>query len=265
MNKIKIIHKMLKLGFYFFKTDSQKNELLEFIEMLRPKDVGIRLVRLGSHGDGGYLVPDDLINIRACFSPGVGNNSDFELDLANKGIRCFLADYSVDQPAVYHDNFHFLKKFISNEKGPEFIDFESWIKLSNIESLNSDYILSMDIEGYELEVLLSAKDETLEKFRIIVLELHGIERIFHKPILLLYKLFIAKLLNNFYICHIHPSNAYQPIIRHGVDIPCILEISLINKNRVNSTNIKTVEFLPHPLDVPNVTGNPDVNLSAHWF
>lgn len=36
------------------------------------------LIRLGPNGDGGYLVPDDLTGIEACFSPGVCATSEFE-------------------------------------------------------------------------------------------------------------------------------------------------------------------------------------------
>ena len=44
---------------------------------------------------GGYLVPDDLKNINACFSPGVDLDVSFETDLALKKIPSYLLDCSI--------------------------------------------------------------------------------------------------------------------------------------------------------------------------
>ena len=41
------------------------------IEEIRPDTTDKPLIRLGSEADGGYLVPDDLEGIVACFSPDV--------------------------------------------------------------------------------------------------------------------------------------------------------------------------------------------------
>ena len=36
------------------------------------------LIRIGGSKDGGYLVPNDLSGIQACFSPGVSDLADFK-------------------------------------------------------------------------------------------------------------------------------------------------------------------------------------------
>src|SRR5512143_211540 len=77
----------------------------ELLHELRPIDAGVELVRLGPGGDGGYLVPDDLDGIRNVFSPGVSTESGFEAELADRGLRVFLADASVDGPALAHSRF----------------------------------------------------------------------------------------------------------------------------------------------------------------
>jgi len=79
----------------------------EFISTIRPKNTNHELVRFGSKHDGGYLIPDDLDGIEACFSAGVGRVVDFERDMANRGIKCFLADYSTDGPPIQNDLFDF--------------------------------------------------------------------------------------------------------------------------------------------------------------
>lgn len=43
----------------------------EFLRNCYPLTTNIELIRVGSNFDGGYLVPNDLQGIEACFSPGV--------------------------------------------------------------------------------------------------------------------------------------------------------------------------------------------------
>lgn len=271
MDKTRILHELLRRGYYIAKADSPRQELLDFIQLLVPIDVGIPLLRIGSDHNGGYLVPDDLDGVTTLLSPGVGGNSDFEYSLANRGIKCFLADYSVDGPAVYHSNFIFLKKFIGNKrigrKG-EYLSLDAFLNFAKIKSLELgwdeggefEYALQMDIEGAELEVLLDVSDQCLSKFRFIVLEMHFLERIFHAPLLILYRAIIEKLTRHFYIVHIHPNNAFPSVVRDGIDVPPLLEITLLNRNRVYSSLTRPAK-LPHELDEKTVPNNKEVVLS----
>lgn len=70
-------------------------ELKLLIEAMRSIPIESKLLRVSPDGDGGYLVPDDLAGINFCFSLGVAYCSDFELDMANRGMHVFLADKSV--------------------------------------------------------------------------------------------------------------------------------------------------------------------------
>jgi hypothetical protein len=49
------------------------------------------MIRLGREADGGYLVPDDLSGIVACFSPGVDVIAAFELDLQRRQTPRLMA------------------------------------------------------------------------------------------------------------------------------------------------------------------------------
>ena len=72
------------------------------MQKLRPQDCGIDLIRSGSSGDGGYLIPNDLEGLEYCFSPGVSTVADFENHLADLHIRSYLADYSVTSPPMVY-------------------------------------------------------------------------------------------------------------------------------------------------------------------
>ena len=69
---------------------TERDALTRLISRLAPVSPTQPLIRLGPAGDGGYLVPDDLEGIEACFSPGVGGSFGFEHDCAQLGMQAFL-------------------------------------------------------------------------------------------------------------------------------------------------------------------------------
>ena len=67
------------------------------IDLLKPRKCPFKLIRIGGNKDGAYLIPDDLVGIESCFSPGVSDNKDFEDHLAKKyKIKSHMCDYSSD-------------------------------------------------------------------------------------------------------------------------------------------------------------------------
>lgn len=118
----------------------------ELIEALRPVMTQAPLVRIGPEGDGGYLVPDSLSGISACFSPGVSTEAGFELQCAERGMDVFLADGSVNAPPVNHRRFRFTQKHIGLVDDQHTITLDSWISEAGIDE-DDDLLLQMDIEG----------------------------------------------------------------------------------------------------------------------
>jgi len=72
-----------------------KDRVASLIKKLHPYQFGNGLIRIGPRGDGGYLVPDDLRDIQACFSPGVSTMSEFELGCLNNGMEIYLLLWAV--------------------------------------------------------------------------------------------------------------------------------------------------------------------------
>jgi hypothetical protein len=48
-----------------------RSELFSFLRSVHPILTPYALIKLGGMYDGGYLLPDDLAGVEACFSPGV--------------------------------------------------------------------------------------------------------------------------------------------------------------------------------------------------
>lgn len=245
----------------FYRAPS-KEEVHFLIKSLRPKSTDKELIRLGGNGDGGYLLPDDLENMEACFSPGVGRQSNFELECAARGMKVYMADASIEQPAIHHPDFHFIKKFIGGKSGKEFITLEDWLrKVSFYE--NVDLLLQMDIEGYEYEVLNSTSIETLKKFRIIIIEFHMLTSLAFPFYFQRARESFEKLLLNHTCVHIHPNNASGMENIFDIPVPGIAEFTFLRKDRIREEG--TVEKFPHPLDLDNSKNHETIVLPEFWF
>jgi hypothetical protein len=229
-------------------------DVLALIRKLRPVDCGVNLIRVGADGDGGYLIPDDLEGIEYCFSPGVSTTSEFENHLADRHIKSFLADYSVDGPTITRSEFVFDKKFVGSFDDESHFTLASW-KDKYLNDFAGDLILQMDIEGHEYEVILSTPDDLLDQFRIIVIEFHNLEKLFDPAVFKIYASCFAKLMKYFHVVHIHPNNIDDVLRKRDIEIPRILEFTFRNKKRGPQVMRRVV--FPHPLDRDNI---PDRHL-----
>lgn len=239
-----------------------RTEAIEsFLRTIRPVETQHPLIRVGGDSDGGYLIPDDLAGISACFSPGVSTVAHFEEELAGRGIKCFLADASVDAPPVSSDLFDFERKFLGAEAGGDYITLQDWVSRKAPDA--GDMILQMDIEGAEYRVILSTDSKALRRFRILVIEFHNLASIYDRMGLDLVSLTFAKLREDFEIVHIHPNNRIRPIMFKQFETPPLLEFTFLRKDRVTSRRPAT--NFPHPLDRKNVVKRPDLALPACWY
>ena len=238
------------------------NELENFISTLKPFNSGIELIRLGPEGDGGYLIPNDLQDIRYAFSPGVSNESGFELDLANLGINIFLADYSVDETKQKHNNFNFTKKFISSISNNNCLTLDEWVK-TKIPNYKNDLILQMDIEGEEFEVITSSSSKILSQFRIIIIEFHYLHELLNKPFYNLASKAFKKILQTHTVVHIHPNNHCGSIKFKNLEIPRVAEFTFLRNDRFKKKFPE--KNFPHKLDRDNLTKRRTLTLPKCWY
>jgi hypothetical protein len=88
-----------------------KDQILNFLHLLRPIDLNIALSRLGSINDGGYLVPSNFSDeIDTCFSLGIGSNDSFDLDCVINGINVHQFDPTIENPPHSGDLLNFYPK-----------------------------------------------------------------------------------------------------------------------------------------------------------
>lgn len=262
MDKNYLLNRIKAYRLRFSYSKPTKQELEELIKSIRPQTTNAQLIRLGEEGDGGYLVPNDLEELEACFSPGVGGRSTFEIDCAGHGMKIFMADGSVNKPSLKDSRFNFIKKFIGAKNTKEFITLEDWIAAAQIEE-NRELLLQMDIEGYEYEVLKATSVETLNKFRIIIIEFHMLTSIGYPYYYQRIKKALEKLLLNHTCVHIHPNNACGKEKILGIDVPGVAEFTFLRNDRI--TEKREVLSLPHPLDIDNSLDHDPLVLSKFWY
>ncbi len=257
----KILLNILKRRGLYIRKSTNYEEVLGLIKKLRPIKIDIPLLRLGAATDGGYLLPDDLEDIQACYSPGVGKMSLFEKACIDLGMELFLADYSVDKPGYDDQRLHFLKKFIGSRNDDTFVTMDRWVN-DTLPSSSGDLLLQMDIEGYEYESLINMSQDLLDRFRIIVIEFHGLNDLWNKQVFGFFKATFDKLLHNHHCVHIHPNNCCEVENMKGIEIPQVAEFTFIRKDR--GKVVGGYARLPHPLDRDNTPKKP-INLSEIWY
>lgn len=262
MDKNYILNRIKAYKLRFSYSKPTKQELEELIKSIRPQETNAHLVRLGGVGDGGYLVPNDLENLEACFSPGVGGRSTFEIDCAELGMKIFMADGSVNKPFLKDLPFNFIKKFIGGKKSKDFITLEDWISAAQIEE-NRDLLLQMDIEGYEYEVLKATSVGTLKKFRIIIIEFHMLTSIGFPYYYQRTKNALEKLLLNHTCVHIHTNNACGKEKIFDIEVPGVAEFTFLRNDRIHEK--RELLSLPHSLDIDNSPVHDPLVLSKFWY
>lgn len=244
---------------------SDGKELFRLMKTLYPQPTQFGLIRLGGEGDGGYVLPDDLEGIEYCFSPGVADSSTFEEALAEKGITSFLADFSVDAAPISNSHISFDKLYVGpNEDEQKIIRLEDWILSKNL-SESAEFILQMDIEGDELGVILDTPKDVWRRFRIVILEIHFLVELAGSAIgFRMLDQCLSRLLSEFYVAHAHVNNVGGLVSLGRNNVPELLELSLIRKDRVNPELGLIPTLLPHPLDQPNRHGVRTLSIPKSW-
>ena len=244
------------------------------IEVMRPKPCPVPLIRVGGDKDGGYLLPDDLSGIKACFSPGVNNFKNFEDELLEKyRIVSHMCDFSSDVEKFktpLQPGQTFKKKWLDVNDDKNSISLSEWIVELEPDS-NDDLLLQMDIEGAEYRNILNTPESILQRFRIIIIELHGLS-VVNQPEKFKKELGpLLTLLGKHFTCvHAHPNNCCGEVTLSGseLNIPKVHELTFLRKDRWNGVEQSQCHtpLLPHPLDISqNVASKPPLFLNEHWL
>lgn len=234
-------------------------EILALLKRLRPVSNGHPLIRVGGPSDGGYLVPNDFEGIEECFSPGSNLLWSFEKSLQSLfGVRSYMCDTPDQKPSDLTEFQEFTSGWVGpHSDGQQFISLSDWMKASSKST--GDLILQMDIEGAEFQTLLSLSTSELQRFRIIVIEIHFLEALKNRwAFEMIYRPFFSRLLDMYDVVHLHPNNCCGIWSMGRIKYPRIIELTLHRKDR--STKIISLSTTTNSQDVSSVPGNPDISI-----
>ena len=226
-----LVKKALRSLNYSMSACVSSTQLNNVLERLTPTWGVTNMVRLGSDGDGGYVLSSDISAGTVCVSGGVDVNVDFEVDLWEKfGVVCHCYDASVSGLPIQSSGLSFHSLFMGAE------DSESFRGLDSINAALSGSqlsILKLDIEGWEYEVLLGASIQSLERFDQIVMELHDLHFLDTKSHCRMIELLLTKLTRHFKLVHAVPNIDCGYFSLHGKIIPHVLELTFVNSKNTN--------------------------------
>ena len=121
----------------------------------------------------------------------------------------------------------------------------------------------MDIEGYEYVTLINTPDELLKRFRIIIIEFHDLEKLWHKGYYHFVSQAFEKILKTHTCVHIHPNNCCGVDVTNGIGIPRLAEFTFLRNDRISERE-PAIEF-PHKLDADCDPYKQFIPLSESWY
>lgn len=212
----------------FTQASSERQVVADVARILAPRQYpGLRLRRYGSRRDGGYVLPEKLVEESVgAVSLGVGDNNDADVALAQSGLLVHAWDHTVKSLPRTHERIVFHRLGLGTGRG-ELRTF-SEICQSSFPHQGGDLVLMMDVEGAEWQVIEGDEFHLLKRFSVISIELHDLGDILlgaRKRVLAL-----ERLTEEFVPVAVHANNHGAVWEVHGVKLPDCLEATLVRRD-----------------------------------
>lgn len=226
----------------------------KIIILLRPTQIFNSYKRFGKIGDGGYVIPDEVIqNLKDCdlLSFGINDDSSFESDFLkyNSKAKCFAFDPSIeDLPEGSNKKIEFRKLGIAKNNYGRYRNLNFFIQTHG----NSKYILKFDIEGYEWEILDDIT-KFQKQFPLVICELHfksisSINKILYPYYLWKRYNILKNFLGYYSITFLNTNNIYYSLFDNKA-FPNLVELTLVSNEFLLKYYNKKTRSLCHLTDV----------------
>jgi hypothetical protein len=240
--------------------------VLGTLSLLTPWDViGSGKLRIGGESDGGYVLLDRLRREQPVLSYGVGLDSSFDFDLAQRGHRVFMFDHTVDGPCGrLPKGCVFIREGVAAKADPKkkMDTVLAHLRRYRLAS-RRDVILKMDIEGGEWDIIAALPEKAMNVFEQIVVEFHWLENLKRDGFTAQVRAALQHLNESFTLCHVH-ANVHGGLRRPaGVVLPNVLEATYVRSDLISRKPNRT--FYPTEHDRTNRPGSKDIVLSMYPF
>lgn len=238
------------------------NSLLSQLVVYEPRNTKIRL---GSFGDGGYVIVDgyDYDFYIGC---GVGGNIKFDCDFIDKhqNINGVAFDGTINHAPPFPNKISFVRKNIGTSKN------ENETDLMDETANYNDIFIKMDIEGHEWKWINAFNN--LSKIKQLVLEVHGLFDTNPDGWMSIgnYKYqemidAIAKLNTTHHLVHFHSNDAAEYKVVDGFDVPTVGELTFIRKTDCEINGFNKTKLPIEGLDCVNGNDRPPLSFSYYPF
>lgn len=216
--------------------------------------------RLGKDGDGGYVIPMDVLKeVEAVVVFGINDEDSFEKDLANyvdpKKIPFFLCDPFVPYTQVGKNDFRFHSLGLAGETKDNMITWPDFLRRFSLEG--KKILLKVDIEGAEWESFANLASSDFKNVVCLIVEFHRLIRLQDIPL----QTKTYDILNSvFFLNHCHVNNNGLIFNFDSRLYPDVLECTFVNKNLIEKLKLRLkrrTEIYPSLLDQANIDVRPD--------
>lgn len=234
-------------------------EILAFIAHIWPRElIDCPKLRIGGDHDGGYVLPATALLCERLLSIGIGNNMQFDVELAEFGLKILQFDHTIRFPPAFHESCHFLRFGLGRTRTDTLLTFTDMVTIFDTIA-RGPAILKFDIEGAEYDSFIDVPDTTIAEFDVIVCEYHNLHRLedhrFHTQALAVARRFA----NHHVAVHLHPNNYGTTHDIHGIPLPDVVEITYIHRKFANTGDL-SIPPIPGFPDFPNNPHAPDPTL-----
>jgi hypothetical protein len=242
---------------------STSEKVFEVLKRLRPYDIDLKKIRVGSAFDGGYILADILTPDQVVLSYGLGAEIAFDLEMAGRGHQIHMFDHTIGNLPAMHPHFRFHREGVagSSEPGTSCYTVEDHLERFAIQG--DRLILKMDVEGWEWEVMSRIPEHVLARFEQIGIEVHDFGRMREPEFLDKVLASLENINRHFTLFHVHANNHNPMECVGGFALYNLLELSYIKTALVKRSPSRT--FYPTALDNPNVPDKDDYILSSFPF
>jgi len=234
------------------------------------------LIRAGPNHDDGYVIPgwprstDSLGSTGTMLSIGVRGDDPVSHYLSDKfDISAHLYDcYGDPSPcpaALTRCNVTFHNVCAGGQdrtEGGNYFQTIQGMVQDHAPGLSNNLILKIDCEGCEWDALDVLPVGTLNRFKLLITEMHWLEKeADHEK----YLRVMTKLTQDFAIVHTHGCNCYGQVHLTGTDfkIPKIVETTFVRKNLLSSAQDCSMESTYRDsLDFPICPGSSEFHADA---
>jgi hypothetical protein len=237
-------------------------EVLDALDLLTPYDIpSFSKARIGRCRDGGYVLLDDLEAVGSIFSVGIGDEVTFDLEMAARGKKIFMFDYTVEGPPISHPNFHFFRHEIAATTDEAAGRFAIRHELERLGCAGrDDLLLKIDVEGAEYDVFPEMSRDTLRHFRQLTMELHGLLGLGNPAFRARFVAALSRINSVFTLFHVHANNSAPIGFVDGFAVADVLELSYVRSDIAERA--PSTALYPTVHDFPNWPPRPDYLL---WF